>query len=168
MKTIKSKFLVLSLILFTAIAFSSCDKDEFEYRQAELGYTTTIPVPPSGDIKHSFTVGYDWVEVINGGKYDYIDHINYRIGDIKVYEGPRVDRLIFRLQNSNVWFDWNINSNGGDIIYDTDLDIQHFYNEIVEMINRDGTATVLVSGKAAPSKEIKMDLLFKVNAYVCF
>lgn len=167
MKKVIKIILVLSLLLFT---FSSCDKDEFEWREAELGYKSTIPIPKTGVINnHTFTlVGYEWVNVTSGGRYDYIDDINYRIGDILIPAGTYIDYLTFDLEGSDAGFDYKIYSNKGVTIKDTDPDIRYFYNEIVEMIRRTGRATVIIGGRAEPSRDVVLDLLFTVNVKVWY
>jgi len=169
MKQLRNKILALSLILFAAFTFSSCDKDEFEWREAELGFKTIVQVPSTGIITHTFTVGQDWIEVMNGGKYIHIEDFTYRKGDIEVYAGPNIDFLSFRLEGvPDVGFDYIIRGNQGDMIKDTKPAIRDFYEAVTEMIRMHGAATIHVGGKSQPYKDITLDILFDLSAYVSF
>ena len=168
MKTIKSKFLVLSLILFTAIAFSSCDKDEFEWRKAEILKPEKFSTPSNGNITHTITLTKDWVDVTNGGKYIDVVDVTYTEGEIEIYKGPYIDYLTFNIIGTDIGFRYDINSDKGYIIDDAAPGRKLFFQEIVEIIRRNQVATIAVGGRANPNVEIDMDIYFKVNAEVSY
>lgn len=169
MKTIKSKFLVLSLILFTAIAFSSCDKDEYEWREGEIFMEEeTISVPSNGIVTGTITLTKDWVKVMNGGRYDYIEDISYVKCLIDVYEGPYIDYLTFNILNTDIGFRYPIKGNQGATINDIEPVRKRFFEEVVEIIRRDGVAIIAVGGETNPNVKIKMDVYFELGAYVSF
>lgn len=151
-------------MLLAVTMFSSCDKDEHEFRKARIIYPATIPVPPTGIVNHSIELGYEWVEV-EGGKCK-IEDITYRMGSIVILKGSLVRELIFSLKNSDVRFGYTINHDRGTEIDDVEPGIRIFYNEVVELIRRDGYATIYINGYSEPIKPIELDIVFDVDAYV--
>jgi hypothetical protein len=170
MKTIKSKFLVLSLILFTAIAFSSCDKDDYELKLAELTYEATIPVPPNGAIfpPHNIDLGYQWIKVVGGGSYDRIDDLRYLEGSIEIFSGPHIEGLKFILENSNVTLTVPLNSRKGAFLDDTDPAVRVFLKEVVYLIRDTGYARVGVTGQTTTEGSVEFDILIDMEARVWY
>jgi len=168
MKQLANKILAVSLMLFAVITFSSCDKEDFEWRKAEILKPETISVPQNGNITHTITLTKDWVDVTTGGKYIDLEDFTYTKGIIKIDGGPYIDYLTFNILGTDIGFQVDVDSNRGDEINDADPARKHFFKEIVEIIRNNGTAIIAVGGSAHPNEEIDLKLYFEVNAYVSY
>lgn len=165
MKRLKNKLVATTLFLASIFLFSSCDNDDYEWRAGEIYYEASFPVSSTGTFRNSFEIGYDWVEVISGGRYDRIDDIRYRLGRIEILRGSYIDNFTLRLSNSNVELPVRVRNNTGGILYDTDDQVWEFLNAIVEVIRRNGYAVVYIEGYADRGR-VDLDFIIDVDAYV--
>ena len=164
MKRFRNKPFATALLLAIILIFSSCDSDDYEWREGDLSYITTIPVN-DGRIRYNFNLGYDLVEVYKG-RYDRIDDIAYAYGEINIYtKGNYIDRFTLSLGNSNVTLPVLVRSNrDGVLSSDNDYQVDDFLNAVVEVIRRNGYATIYIDGNA--DGRFELDFYINVDAYV--
>ncbi len=160
MKRLKNKLVATTLLLASIFLFSSCDSDDYEWRRGKLLYEAEVQLPDRIDID------FYSVEITSGGRYDRIDEIAYRLGEIEVYGGSYIKGLSLQLMNYNdVYLDLAIESNRGGVFYDNDTRVRNFLMAIVDAMNRDGYARIRIDG-VANSRWVDIDFNIDVDAYV--
>lgn len=164
MKSYKLFAIVFSIAAL--FAFSSCERDDYFWTDGSLDYTRNVPIAPNGKIADNLYIDYSWVQLNKGYRNVSIEDIKFRGGYI--YIKPQIylnDRLTLRLANSNAFIDfWPVRY--PDYIEDDSPEAQDFLNAVVEVMRRNGSATVYVDGYGAGSSSFILDLIMDIDVYV--
>lgn len=160
MRRYKSKLFAILLSVSVIISFTSCEN--YEWRQGTMDYYATINAAPNGVISANLPI--DFNNVLVDGRYDDIDDIRFRRGSIKIAPGPYIYGFTLRLSNSDARLDVDIrNSLGGTL---DGVQTQDFLNAVVEVVRRNGYATIYVDGDADRSARFDLDFYIDIDAYV--
>lgn len=155
MKRYKNKLFAILLSVFALVSFTSCE--DYGWREGTMDYYSTINAAANGTITANLPIDYNYVLV--DGPYNNIDDIRFRGGSIKIFPGSYIYGFTLSLSNSNVTLNVDVDSNSGGVLdgYQT----QDFLNAVVEVVRRNGYATIYVDGQAAPYAKVRFRLLYR-------
>ena len=160
MKRYKNKLFAILLSVFALISFSSCEN--YEWREGTMDYYSTINTTANGVIAANLPI--DFNSVLVDGPYNSIDDIRFVGGSIKIEPGPYISGFTLSLSNSNATLNVDIRSGLGGTL--NNYQTQNFLNEVVEVVRRNGYATIYVDGLAEPYARFDLDFYIDVDAYV--
>lgn len=162
MKRFKNRLFAVVLSVLAVVSFTSCD--DYEWREATMDYYATITAAGNGVVRADLPVDFNWVKV--DGRYDYIDDIRFVGGYIEITPGGYVDGFRLRVSDSNAYLDVVVqNSVGGRL---DGRQVQDFLNAVVEVVRRNGNATIYVDGNAGRSVRFDLDFYIDIDAYVSY
>ncbi|MFV0536760.1 MAG: hypothetical protein ACK5M3_05220 [Dysgonomonas sp.] len=160
MRRYKNKLFAILLSVLAALSFTSCE--DYEWRQGTMDYYATINAAANGVISANLPI--DFNSVLVDGRYNDIDDIRFRGGYIKIAPGPYIYGFTLRLSNSNARLDVDIrNSLGGTL---DGIQTQDFLDAVVEVVRRNGYATIYVDGEADRYARFDLDFYIDIDAYV--
>ncbi|MDR1706380.1 hypothetical protein [Dysgonomonas sp.] len=160
MRKYKNKLFAILLSIFAAISFTSCD--DYEWRQGTMDYYSTINAAANGVISANLPI--DFNNVLVDGRYNDIDDIRYRGGKIEINTNDRIGIITLSVSNSNISVDLDVPRGGGTYIGSR---VDDFLNAVVEVVRRNGYATIYVDGRYADRyARFDLDFYIDIDAYV--
>ncbi|GAB6009942.1 hypothetical protein [Dysgonomonas reticulitermitis] len=162
MRRYKNKLFAILLSVLAVISFTSCDG--YEWREAQLVRYSTITAASNGAIVENIAVNYDFVEV--SGRYDRIDDIRFHGGYIDINTRDYIRGFDLRLSNSDAYLSVDVlNSVGGRL---EGRQVNDFLNAVVEVVRRNGYATIYVDGTASNRASFELVFFIDIDAYVSY
>lgn len=162
MKEYKNKLFAILLSLLVVVSFTSCD--DYEWREGTMDYYATINAAPNGVIQDDLPINFNYVRV--DGSYNRIDDIRFYGGYITVEPKSYIDRFTLSISNSDVYLPVIVqNSVGGKL---EGRQVDDFLNAVVEVVRRNGYATIYVDGTAASLARFDLNFFIDIDAYVSY
>jgi hypothetical protein len=161
MRRYKNKLFAATLSILAALSFTSCT--DYEWREGTIDYETTITAASNGTIRATLPIDFNWVWV--EGRYNRIDDIKYRIGSIEIGTNNPIGVIRLSVSNSNAYVDLDARRGGGTY---RGAQVEDFLNAVVEVVRRNGNATIYVDGRADRLVRFDLNFYIDIDAYVSY
>ena len=162
MRKYKNKLFAILLSIFAVVSFTSCD--DYEWREGTMIRYKTIDASYNGTIIDDIPINYNFVEV--DGHYDRLDDIRFHSGHIDIDTRDYIHEFNLTLSNSDAYLPVKVRDNIGGRLEGRQVD--DFLNAVVEVVRRNGHATIYVNGVAGNWASFKLNFFIDIDAYVSY